>query len=83
MVYEKEGKVVAKIFIDYDLFDELYNINSTSDSALHKNIVTLLDEIKNEANSQLGAYQKITTVFEQTVPFIKTPTKKIKRYLHI
>lgn len=82
MVYEKEGKVVAKIFIDYNLFDEQHNINSTSDSALHKDIVSLLNEIKNEANNQLAAYQKITEVFEQTDPFIKTPTKKIKRYLH-
>jgi long-chain acyl-CoA synthetase len=83
LVYELEGKVVAKINIDYDLFDEKHNINKTSDSALHAEIVSMLEEIQKEANTQLASYSKITSVFEQSEPFIKTPTKKIKRYLHI
>jgi long-chain acyl-CoA synthetase len=82
LVYELDGKVVAKIYIDYDLFDEMHNINKTSDSALHTEILKVLEEIKKEANSQLANYSKIGTVFEQSEPFIKTPTKKIKRYLH-
>ncbi|PKF62164.1 long-chain fatty acid--CoA ligase [Psychromonas sp. psych-6C06] len=83
LVYELEGKVVAKIHIDYDLFDETHNIKKTSDSALHTEILAALESIKNEANTQLANYSKIMTVFEQSEPFIKTPTKKIKRYLHI
>jgi len=83
LVYELDGKVVAKIYIDYDLFDETHNINKTSDSALHEEIVAIFDTIKEQANAQLASYSKIATLFEQTEPFIKTPTKKIKRYLHI
>lgn len=83
MVYELADKVVAKIHIDYGLFDELHNINTSSDFELHKDILTLLEEIKNESNAQLSSFSKINAVFEQTDPFIKTPTKKIKRYLHI
>ncbi|WP_413702103.1 AMP-binding protein [Psychromonas sp. KJ10-10] len=83
LVYELDAKVVAKIYIDYDLFDETHNINKTSDSTLHTEIVKKLDEIKAEANTQLANYSKISAVFEQTEPFIKTPTKKIKRYLHV
>ncbi|GLS91150.1 AMP-binding protein [Psychromonas marina] len=83
LVYELDGRVVAKIHIDYDLFDETHNIQKSSDSALHTEILTILEEIKNEANSQLASFSKIASVFEQTEPFIKTPTKKIKRFLHI
>jgi long-chain acyl-CoA synthetase len=83
LVYELDGKVVAKIYIDYDLFDETHNITSTSDSTLHTEILAVLEEIKIEANTLLANYSKICTVFEQSEPFIKTPTKKIKRYLHI
>lgn len=83
LVYELDGKVVAKIYIDYDLFDETHNINKTSDSALHTEIVKILEDIKVDANGQLANYSKISSVFEQTEPFIKTPTKKIKRYLHV
>ncbi|WP_022940059.1 AMP-binding protein [Psychromonas hadalis] len=83
LVYELDSKVVAKIYIDYDLFDETHNINKTSDSVLHTEIVEMLEQIKKEANTLLANYSKIATVFEQTEPFMKTPTKKIKRYLHI
>ncbi|WP_019614342.1 AMP-binding protein [Psychromonas ossibalaenae] len=83
MVYEVDHKVVAKIHIDYDQFDEAHNINQTSDSALHDDILSLLEEIRTEVNTQLSSYSKITRVVEQREPFIKTPTKKIKRYLHI
>lgn len=83
LAYELEGKVVAKIYIDYDLFDETHNIKKTSDSALHTEILEIFEQIKAEANTQLASYSKIASVFEQSEPFIKTPTKKIKRYLHI
>lgn len=83
LVYADNEKIVAKLFIDYDKFDEIHNIKTTSDSALHKTIITLLEEIKMTANSQLAHYAKVSRVIEQTVPFIKTPTEKIKRYLHM
>lgn len=83
MVYELDNKIVAKIYIDYDLFDEQHNLKTQSDADLHKDIVVLLEEIKNGANQQLSAFSKINAVYEQREPFIKTPTKKIKRYLHV
>jgi long-chain acyl-CoA synthetase len=83
MVYELDSKVVAKIYIDYDLFDEEHNLNKQTDADLHKDIVALLEEIKQGANDQLSAFSKLSAVYEQREPFIKTPTKKIKRYLHV
>lgn len=83
MVYELDTKVVAKIYIDYDLFDEEHNLKTQTDADLHKDILVLLEEIKNGANQQLSAFSKLSAVYEQREPFIKTPTKKIKRYLHV
>lgn len=83
LVYEADFKLIAKIHIDYDLFDELHNINKVSDSELHKDILSLLDDIKTEVNTQLSNFSKLAHVEEQTEPFIKTPTKKIKRFLYI
>ena len=83
LVYESIYKVVAKIHIDYDQFDKLYNVNNTSDSVLHEDILSLLEEIRVEVNTQVSSYSKITSVIEQPEPFIKTPTKKIKRFLYI
>ncbi|MFT6985654.1 MAG: long-chain acyl-CoA synthetase [Psychromonas sp.] len=83
LVYELDRKVVAKIHIDYDQFDESHNVTNTSDSALHGDILSLLEEIRTAANALLSSYSKISKVVEQSEPFIKTPTKKIKRHLHI
>ena len=83
MVYELDKKLVAKIYIDYDLFDEQHNLKTESDSNLHKEILVLLEAIKIESNQQLSSFSKLNSVVEQTEPFIKTPTKKIKRYLHM
>ncbi len=57
--------------------------NKQESKALGDVYSVLYSDIKKMANSQLANYSKITSVFEQTEPFIKTPTKKIKRYLHI
>lgn len=82
LVYEADSKVVAKIHLDYDQFDESHNINKTSDSTLRGDILSLLEEIRNSVNTELSNYSKITKVIEQSEPFFKTPTEKIKRYLH-
>lgn len=83
MVYELDGQLVAKIHIDYDLFDEQHDSSNESDYELHKDILTTLNRIKNSCNQQLAAYSRLKAVFEQTDPFHKTPTKKIKRYLYL
>ena len=83
MVYELDKKLVAKIYIDYDLFDEQHNLKTETDSDLHKEILVLLEDIKNESNGLLSSFSKLNSVVEQTEPFIKTPTKKIKRYMHM
>lgn len=81
LVYDIDGAVVAKILLDYDLFDDENNINKTT-TEIKKNIATELESVRVKANSLLSNHAKITKVFEQQIPFIKTPTKKIKRYLH-
>jgi long-chain acyl-CoA synthetase len=83
MVYELDKQVVAKIHIDYALFDEQYNLDASNDFNMHKDILVQLENIKEESNKQLSSFSKIHSVIEQTEPFIKTPTKKIKRYLHM
>jgi long-chain acyl-CoA synthetase len=81
LVYELDGAVVAKIYIDYDMFDELHNINNTT-SEIKGDIAKELENIRVEVNGLVSNHSKLTAVFEQQAPFIKTATKKIKRYLH-
>ena len=82
MVYEKEGKVVAKIHLDYDKLDEIYNIHKTESSQMSEHIKTLLEELRLECNTKVSSFSKVMEFIEQSEPFVKTPTKKIKRFLY-
>ncbi len=82
MVYERDGKVVAKINLDYDLLDTMYNIHKTDSAAMREHIQKLLEDLRIECNTKVSSFSKVMEFIEQSEPFIKTPTKKIKRFLY-
>ncbi|MEN4053146.1 MULTISPECIES: AMP-binding protein [Sulfurimonas] len=82
LVMEKEGKLVARIHLDYELIDKLFKADNTPDSEVKEKIDKLLEDMRKEVNAQLASFSKITKFIEQIEPFVKTPTKKIKRYLY-
>ena len=83
IVYENNGKLYAKINLDYEKLDEIYNSSQKADSTMHENIEKLLEDMRVEVNKGLSSYSKVMKYYEQTEPFVKTATKKIKRYLYI
>ena len=82
LVMEQDGKLIAKIHLDYELVDKMFKANHTPDSEVKTKIDALLEEIRQEVNSKVATYCKIIKSVEQIEPFVKTPTKKIKRYLY-
>lgn len=82
LVMEKEGKLTARVHLDYELLDKKFNAHHSPDSKVKEEILNLLEEIKKDVNAQLASYSKIASFVEQIEPFVKTPTKKIKRYLY-
>ena len=82
LVYEHDGKVAALIYLDYEKIDAKYSVAKTADSKMHENIATLLETIRVESNTKVSAYSRVTSVMEQSEPFVMTPTKKIKRFLY-
>ncbi|MCF7792720.1 MAG: AMP-binding protein [Candidatus Cloacimonetes bacterium] len=81
IVYSHEKKIIARIYLNYEMIDEIHG-TSQHESKMEKIINKLLNDIKRETNSQLSQFSRISQVIEQTEPFEKTPTKKIKRYLY-
>ncbi len=82
LVYEKEGKVVAKAFLDFDAIDKdhnYYEMNEKDAADLLKNI---LETIRKDVNTKVASYSRVHNIVEQREEFEKTPTKKIKRYLY-
>ena len=82
LVIEKDGKLIARIHLDYELIDKMFKANNIPESQVKEKIDKLLEDMRNEVNTKLASFSKITKFVEQIEPFVKTPTKKIKRYLY-
>ena len=82
LVYDDKGTVTARINLDYDIVDELFGVRQKSETKMHKKIDKLLEDIREDVNSKVSSFSRIHKVIEQKEPFVKTPTKKIKRYLY-
>jgi len=83
LVYEEQGKIVARVFLNYEILDQKFGINHLSETQVKEKIKELLEEIRQKSNEQLAAYSRISKIIEQTEPFEKTPTQKTKRYLYV
>ncbi len=83
LVYEEDGKIVARVHLDYDALDEELSRDGIDEAEASKRIQQILEDIRKETNSQIASYSRIHKIIEQTEEFEKTPTKKIKRYLYI
>lgn len=82
LVLQQEDKLIARIHLDYELLDKKFRANTNPDAKVKEEINAFLEQMRNEVNSQLASYSKIVKFVEQIEPFVKTPTKKIKRYLY-
>ncbi len=83
LVYDDNGTLTARIHLDYDKLDALFGDSIRSETKMHEKIETLLEEIRTEVNDNVSAFSRIRKVIEQREAFVKTPTKKIKRYLYV
>ena len=83
LVYDDNGTLTARINLDYEKLDELFGARDTSETRMHKKIEEILEEIRTEVNENLSSFSRVRKVIEQREPFVKTPTKKIKRYLYV
>lgn len=82
LVMQQKGKLVARIHLDYELIDKKFEANITPDDVVKQKINEYLENLRVEVNTQMASFSKITKFIEQIEPFVKTPTKKIKRYLY-
>jgi len=82
LVYDDKGTLIARINLDYDKIDELLGVRQKSETKTHQKVDKLLENIRADVNSKVSSFSRINKVIEQKEPFVKTPTKKIKRYLY-
>jgi long-chain acyl-CoA synthetase len=77
IVYQSDNQLVARIYPNYSYIDTLKS--AKDETVVASDILDILENIRLEVNTKLPNFSKIAKVIEQTSPFIKTPTNKIKR----
>jgi long-chain acyl-CoA synthetase len=82
LTYQDQGQLVARIYLDYEKLDAKFSSLGLPESQIHEKITQLLEDIRKQVNEQVSSFSRISRVIEQTEPFEKTPTQKIKRYLY-
>jgi long-chain acyl-CoA synthetase len=80
LVIEKNDKLEAWVYLDYDLIDT--ETQGKSERQRLEYIKKVLADTKECVNTQLSSFSRLSSIFEQEEPFVKTATHKIKRYLY-
>jgi long-chain acyl-CoA synthetase len=82
LMLQQDGKLIAKIHLDYEKIDEIYHGEKKGSDEMLKTINEILEKMRQDINSKISSFSRMVKFEEQREPFIKTPTKKIKRYLY-
>ncbi|MFK5937456.1 MAG: AMP-binding protein [Sulfurimonas sp.] len=77
-----DDKLIARVHLDYEMIDKMFKANAKSDKEVREKITTLLEEMRVEVNANISSFSRMVKFVEQIEPFVKTPTKKIKRFLY-
>jgi long-chain acyl-CoA synthetase len=83
LVVQKKGKLVAMVHLNLDELEEKYNqLKKEYSEKAEEMIDEYLEEIRCYVNSKVNKFSQIQDVVYHPVPFQKTATMKIKRFLY-
>jgi long-chain acyl-CoA synthetase len=83
LVVQEEGKIGALININIkDFENKLVKLNEKVMHVAHDTIDDLLSEAQKFVNQKVNRFSKLHFIKFHSVPFEKTPTNKIKRFLY-
>jgi long-chain acyl-CoA synthetase len=82
IVYQHEGKLIARIYPDHDLLDQEIERHCRGGAGAGAYRQKVLEQVRIDTNRKLPAFSAIQEVMENPESFALTPTKKIKRYLY-
>ena len=82
LVFQDQESLSARVHLDYEKLDLEFTANHLGRKQIEERIAALLEDVRKQVNTQVSSFSRISRVIEQTEPFEKTPTQKIKRYLY-
>jgi long-chain acyl-CoA synthetase len=83
LVVQQKGRLVALVHLNMDELEKKYkDMKTEAVSFLNEKAEEILKEIQNKVNEEVNKFSKIQRIVLQPIPFEKTPTQKIKRFLY-
>uniref|UniRef100_UPI0032168816 AMP-binding protein n=1 Tax=uncultured Draconibacterium sp. TaxID=1573823 RepID=UPI0032168816 len=83
LVVEKKGKLVAMIHLNMEEIEENFkHMKEEAKQFIAEKSEELLLEIHKKVNQEVNKFSRINQVVLQPIPFERTPTRKIKRFLY-
>ena len=64
VIYQSNGKLVAKAYLDYDVLDEKYEINKYEGDKAEKLTKEILEKIRQDINQSLPSFSSINKIIE-------------------
>ena len=86
LVIERKGKLVALVLLNMEEMEAKYQSLREQAELYNKKLDDMLDELLGElqlyVNSHVNKFSQVQLILLQQVPFERTPTQKIKRFLY-
>jgi len=83
LVVQQKGRLVAKVYLNMEEIEQRFKqVKEEAVSLFNARVDEILMEIQRRANEQVNNFSRLQQVVLQPVPFEKTPTLKIKRFLY-
>ncbi len=82
LVHDEQGQLTALVNLDYELLDKRFQVTKMTNQQMREKIDELLEDLRLRLNERVASYARVKKIVEETEPFKKTPTHKIKRYLY-
>ena len=84
LVVEQKGRLVAMVHLNMEEIELRYRqMKEETVQKVNAQIDQILQEIQKHVNEQVNKFSRIQMVVLQPIPFEKTPTHKIKRFLYL
>jgi len=82
LVLQMNGKLIAKVYFNYEQIEALHKFREEAEINLSDRVKKIKAEVLEYVNERVNKSSRILEIIEQQVPFEKTATQKIKRYLY-
>jgi long-chain acyl-CoA synthetase len=83
LVVQKKGRLVAMVHLNMEEIEQRFKqLKEEAVQKFNARIDEILNEIQRKVNEQVNNFSRVQMVVLQPIPFEKTPTLKIKRFLY-